>query len=287
LISNVCSVWGRRVIDGKGAADGSTINFDNKNYQGGIEFLTWGDPKGHLLTIRYLKNSRSLDIEYQDNIQKIKIDLIKGEDGSAQVSLDSGENKFDEKKDALFVQYLKVHPQNRDSISKNPNPAIKGFSFYEITDESISTTKIETTEKSVGAGFVVMKASEKDADLNALLDMIGEREEMGNVNKLSKPKQIYEALLNFATTKPDAFMSLVNVWKKRFSDSVEWAKSHNAIDLTKDGFIALAVNNKNEVVFTNVPAKGEAMIDWVLSNITTSGVYLNSKAFVTLAEKIK
>ena len=287
LLANVCSVWGRRVIDGKSTIDGNPINFDTKGYSGEIEFLKYGDPQGHLITIRYLKKSRSLDVEYQDNILKLKIDTEKGADGSAQVELDAGENRYDVKKDALFVQYLKVHPQNRDSVSKNPEPEIKGYTFFEVSDDNVQTASIDQAEKSLDAGFIVKEASKKSSDLKTLLLIMGEREELKEVDSLSKDKQIYDALLKFAISKPNDFQSLLGNYKKSFSDAVEWAKSHNALDLTKDGHVALIVENKKELLFTDIPAKGNNMVDWIMSNCVDSEVYKKVNNFITLTQKLK
>jgi hypothetical protein len=290
LLANVCSVWGRRVIEGKDfVMEGNfkkPIQFNTNGYSGEIEFLKYGDPNGHSLTIRYLKNSRSLDVEYQDNVQKIRIDLEKGADGSAQISLDAGTNKYDDKKDKLFIQYLQVHPQNRDSVSKNQNPEIKGFTFYEITEDNINTRSIENKEASLDAGFMVKAVSNKPSDLRALLQIIGKREELEGIDLLSKDKQIYEGLLNFAISKPNDFTSLVNHHKKRLSDSFEKAKSFNALDLTKDGHIALIVNNAKNVIWSEIKGKGIKMIDEVSDNYLDAENYKKTISFIELVEKL-
>lgn len=290
LLANVCSVWGRRVIDGRPLlnTEGAKIpiEFNTVGYAGEVEFLKYGDPKGHSITVRYLKRSRSLDVEYQDNVQKIKIDMEKGADGSAQIDLDAGENKYDDKKDALFIQYLKVHPQNRDSVSKNPNPEIKGYSFYEVTDENINTQSIERKEASLNAGFIVKSVSNKSEDLKALLKIIGKREELEGLDHLSKPKQIYEGLLNFAISKPNDFSSLLNNYKKKISDSFSKAKSYNVLDLTKDGHIAIVVNNKPHLIWSDLKGKGEKMIDIVFEDYLDSENYKKTTSFIELVEKL-
>ncbi len=285
FVQNVCSVWGRRVINGE--ANETPIEFNNPKYTGEIEFLKWGDPKGHSITIRYLKKSRSLDVEYQDNVQKITIDKEKGADGSAQIELNAGENKFDLKKDALFVKYLQVHSQNRDSNSKNPDPEIKGYSFYEVTDENVNTKSIQSKEDTLDAGYIVKKVSNKPADLKALLAIIGEREELNGVDFLSKDKQIYDALLDYAMTKPNDFMSLINDHKKTISDTFEKAKTYNALDLTKDGDIALIIENKKELLFTGLKGKGNNMLTVVLEDCFDSETHKKIESLISLVEKLK
>jgi hypothetical protein len=293
LVANVCSVWGRRVINGDVLRDEQgnelAVEFNTPKYSGEIEFLKYGDPRGYLITIRYLKRSRSLDVEYQDGIQKIKIDYEKGDDGSAQIALESGENKFDYKSDALFIQYLKVHPQNRESISKNPEPAIKGFSFYEVRDEDVNTKTIERGESILDAGYIVKGISNKPDDLFALLaivNMVGKREDV-EADTLSKPKQVYEALLKFAMNKPTDFISLVETWKRKISDAFEKAKSFKALDLTKNGHIALIIENKPLLIWSGLKSKNEGMVDEVLEKYSDSDNFKKLNIFIDSVEKLK
>lgn len=285
---NQTSVWGRRVIDGKAEKDGKAVELNTPGYNGEIEFLEHGNAKGYEITIRFLRKSRSLDMEYQDNIQKIKVDTIKGEDGSAMLMFDAGENKFDEKKDALFIQYLQVHGQNRDSKSKNPSPAIPGFTFYERTEDNVNTASIDKMEKAFDAGFIVKEASKNASDLKVLLEIMGDgRPELEGIDSMSKDKQIYEALLKFALNNPSDFQSLIDNWKKKLSDSIEYAKSFKALDLTKDGHIALIVDNKPQLMFSDVKGKGDKMIDWVFDNCLTSEIYKKAQGFISVTEKLK
>jgi hypothetical protein len=289
MMVNPTSVWGRRVIDGKATVgeSKSKVELYTPGYTGEVEFLEYGHKDGYIITIRYLKQSRSLDMEYQDNIQKLKVDLVKGEDGSGLMILDAGENKFDEKKDALLVQYFRVHGQNRDSVSKNPNPAVLGFTFYEVTDDNVKTASIEKMETSFDAGYIVKTASKSEADLKVLLEIVGEREELIGIDNLSKSKQIYEGLLKFAMSNPSDFMSLIDNWKKKFSDAVSKARSYKALDLTKDGHIALLIEEKPNLMFSDIKAKGDKMIDWVMENYTNADVFKKAQGFITLTEKLK
>lgn len=291
MLANVCSVWGRRVVDGKEFVvengNKKTIEFNTNSYTGEIEFLDYGDPKGYAITIRYLKQSRSLDVEYQDNVQKIKIDLSKGADGSAQLELESGQNKFDSKKDALLIKYLQVHPQNRDSKSKNPNPEIKGFGFYEITEDNVNTRSIKSIEDSVDAVLIVKNISNNPADLKVILKLIGNRSELDGIDELSKDKQIYEGLLKFANSNSSDFTSLLNEWKRKISEAFEKAKGFKALDLTKDGHISVEINGKTHLVWSEIKAKGDGMIDWVMANYLNSENYKQTTTFIDLVEKLK
>lgn len=287
---NPTEAWGRRVVNGKPVTDTNgkevLLEHTDARYKGEIEFLPWGDPRGMLLVSRWLRKSSSLDQEYQDNVQKIKIDKEKGEDGSAQLELYSGENKFDPKTDALLIQHLKVHSGNRDSVSKNPDPKIKGYSFYEVTEDNVKTNSIEHKEKGLDAGIIVKTAAKNSADLRTLLKILGKREDI-TVDDLSKDKQIYDELLTLALSKPNDLISLVDNWKREISDAFELAKSFKALDLTKDGHIALIIDNKAELMYSDVKGKGEAMIMWVMENSLDSEVYKTTQNFISKTQKLK
>lgn len=295
MMINQTAVWGRRVIDGKAEKDGKAVELNTVGYNGELEFLPYGDPKGYLITTRFLKQSRSLDVDYQNQIQKLKVDWEKGSnDQSAKLTFEAamlifnaGENKYDDKKDSLLIQHLKTHGQNRDSVYKNPAPEIMGFTFYEVTDDNVKTASIDKNEKSINVGVIVMEASNNPNDLQVLLEMVGVRPELEGIDKLSKPKQVYDALLRFAVSNPNDFKSLIDNWKKKFSDAVEKSKSYKALDLTKDGHIALIVDNKPNLIFSDAEGKGDKMIDWVLANCFKSEIYKKATGFISITEKLK
>lgn len=291
FINNACYVWGRRLVDGKplksSSGDEIQIDFNTPNYKGELEFLPYNDPKGYSIGIRYLKRSRSLDIEYQEQVLKIKVDVEKGDDEAISIPLEAGQNKFDIKKDALFIQYLKVHPQNRDSKSKNPDPKIKGYQFFEVTEDNVNTNSIKYTEASLDAGFIVKSVSNKPADLKVLLKLIGKRDELEGIDNLSKDKQIYDALLRFAVNAPNDFNSIINDWKKTISEAFEKAKAFKALDLTKDGHISIEVGGKTNLVWSDLKGKGDNMIDWIMANYLDSENYKQTISFIEFTEKLK
>lgn len=284
LIINRARVWGRRVIDGKAKSDGTQIEFNTVGYKGEIEFLEWGAKEGYALDIRYLTQSRSLDYEYQTNVQKI---IINPEQEGAHIKLNAGQNKYDLKKDELLVTFLKVYPQNRDSKSKNPDPAIKGHQYYEVTDEHVDKKSIEKIESSVGASKFVMDLSNKPEQLRNLFKVLGEREEFGATDLLSGDQEIYKTLLEYADLCAEDFFYLISEYKRGIEEDFKKADSYKALDLTKDGHVAIEVNNKKHLILSDIKAKGQGMVDWMIENYYQEEVFKATQIFKELVSKLK
>jgi hypothetical protein len=292
-IINRARVWCRRVMpDGKLPAD-TSIEANDPKYKGTLEFLDWQDNKtgAQAIEIRFLTMSSSLDYDYQRTVQKIE---TKVEDGTDFLYFNPGENKYDPKTEALYIQFLKVHPQNRDSKSKNPDPKIKGYSFYEVNDDNSDRTSIHTKEISLDAGILVRGLSSKNNQLRNLFDIlkqqitnINELPVFSNISHLSTETDIYRALLMYTETEPDQLLLHVDRYKKELLEKFEWAKSHDALDITKDGFIALLIDGKPNILWKEVPEKGKKMLDWVIDNFVEEEVYIQSRNFKKLCEKLK
>ena len=296
LILNSYIAWGRRIRNDERdtktgkvkneAFDRSPIEITDSKYQGDIEFLEYGDVKGQSIHCRYLTQSRSLDYEYQTNVQKVRVDP-EGKDGTSFIELRTGENKYDYKKQGLLITYLKNHPQNRDAKSKNPDPIVKGHVFWEMTDEMVDKTSIDKMEAALDAGYFIKNLSNDTQGIRNLFEIVGQREEFGETNNLSNDSEIYKVLLKFAQEKPNEFNSLVDVFKHNFSDAIEIAKSFNALDLTKDGVIGFLLEGKKVIAFEGIEGKGNAMVEYVFNNYATEKVYPKIKAFITMTNKLK
>lgn len=284
LVLNQCRVWGRRVINGKPKPDGTEIEFNTVGYKGELEFLPWGASGGYAIEIRYLPQSRSLDFEYQQNVQKI---VINPEQEGAHIILNAGQNKFDYKKDELKIAFLKVHPQFRDSKSKNPDPVIKGYVYYELTDEHVDNKVVEHIETSLEAGKLVKELSSKPEQIKNLFKIMGKREEFGSTDLLSSPGQIYKTLLEYASGHAVDFFYLIGEYKREVEDAFRKAQSYNALDLTKDGHIALEVNGKKNLIISDIKAKGEGMIAWMLDHYYEEEVFMATQSFIELVSKLK
>lgn len=284
LIINRARVWGRRYFVKDGKTVNENVEFNTVGYKGEIEFMDWGKEGGYALDIRYLPQSRSLDYEYQANVQKI---VVNPEQDGAHIILKAGENKYDSTKDQLLVQFLKVYPQNRDSKSKNPDPNIKGHVYYEVTDEHVDQSSIKRIESSLVATKIVNDLSTKPDQLRNLFKALGQREEFGNTTLLSGDLQIYRVLLEYTNAKPGDFFYWINQYKSGVEDAFKKAESYKALDLTKDGHIALEVNGKKQLIISDLKAKGKGMVDWMLENYFEEEVFKATQIFKELVSKLK
>lgn len=282
-IINRCRVWARRVLpDGKLPKQGDSerpLEVNDPLYRGNLEFLTWGENKvgAQAIEIRYLSSSSSLDYDYQRNIQKIETRV---EDGTDMLILTPGQNKFDTEKQALLIQMFKVHAQNRDSKSKNPDPQLKGFTYYEITNDNVDKASIARDEAAIDAGVFIKGLSTSESMQKNLLEIfLGYGVDFGEINLLSTETDIYRALLAMAKTSPDEMWKNIDRYKRELLDLFEKAISFEVLDLTKDGFIAMTVKGKPQIIWKDADGKGKKMIDWVLDNFLEPSVYDQTKQF--------
>ncbi|MCB0472289.1 MAG: hypothetical protein KDC56_04420 [Flavobacteriaceae bacterium] len=288
---NRARVWARRVKpDGLLPTENGverSLEVTDKEYKGDLEFLDWGDNKvgAQALEIRFLDQSSSLDYDYQRTVQRIE---TKVEDGSDYILLNPGENKFDQEKEKRKVQFLRVHPGNFNSKSKNPNPQIKGFVYKEVTVKDENVAYVAHKESSLEAGLFVKGLATDDKKIANLFEIFeGYGLTFGDVNYLSSPTDKYKALLNATEVDPEGFFKLVSRYKKELYDKFQYADSFRALDLSKEGNIGLSVNGKVNLVFQNVPEKGKKMIDWVTENFADPVVFEKIKHFNSLCEKLK
>jgi hypothetical protein len=294
---NRTRVWARRVLpNGKPKIENGSeviLEVTDKDYKGTLEFLTYGDAKtgAQMIDTRWLPQSLSLDVQYQDNVQKIVTKDGEGKDENAFLQLTAGRNQYDYKTDALLITHLQVHGQNRDSKSKNPNPAIKGYTFYEINDTSDDNVYIKQEESKLETGRLVMDLSQKPGALRNLLEVLLENgvnfEELGiaAVTPLSGDNEIYKTLLEYVKQKAGDFAFFIEKYKKEISDLLEKAKSYQALDLTKKGFVAVLIDNKSQIIYENTEWKGD-MIDWVMLNFLSPEVFEKTKHLKVVLSKL-
>lgn len=284
LILNRARVWGRRVINGKPKADQTDIEFNTVGYKGEVEFLPWGKEGGYAIDIRYLPQSRSLDYEYQQNVQKIQVNP---EQEGAHVRLNAGQNKFDPSKQDILVKFLGVHPQNRDSKSKNPDPVIKGYQYYEVTDEHVDKKAVEKIETAIQAGNMIKELSGKPNQVRNLFKVMGKREEFGSTDLLSGDAQIYRTMLEYASGNSEDFFYLIGEYKREVEDAFKKADSYQALDLTKEGHVVMDVSGKKTIILSEVPGKGQGMVDWMIQHYYEEEVFMATQTLKELVSKLK
>lgn len=284
MIINRCRVWCRRVMnDGKlpkdDAGNEMALEFRDVRYKGKLEFLDWGNDKtgAQAIEIRYLSQSTSLDVDYQDFVQNIKLDY-EGKDGHTTLEFRSGRNEFDFKKDALLIQMLQVHSQNMNSKSKNPNPAIKGYVFKEVSEDMSDSSLIKHFESELDAGNFVKGISENPQSLRNLFEiLLGYGVGFGEITLLSNDIDIYKSLVAYTKAASIDFNSNIERYKKELNDLFLKAEAFKAFDLTKTGTIAILVDNKSEILYEKAEGKERAMLNWVLENFLVPDVFEKSK----------
>lgn len=286
---NRARVWARRVLpDGKPhKVDGSEapLEVTDPKYKGRLEFLPWGSSVtgAQAIEIRYLTTSTSLDYEYQRAVQKIETRV---EDGTDFFDLQNGENKFDYNTQALFIQFLQVHPGNRDSVSKNPDPQIKGYTYHEIKEDTGDQSSTRRKESGLTAGIIVYQLSAKDDGVRNLFSVIlSHGVDFGTVNNLSLDKDIYNAMLDYSAAYPEELKKYISEYKETVRDLFEKGKSYDKLDLTKNGYIAWT--DPKQILWEGLSGKGKEMIEEVVEECFTKNNFEKIKVLKTLCEQLK
>lgn len=259
-IPNYAQAWGVRVYD-DGAVPENPMDVKDVKYHGKINFLSFGDPKGTLIEVRWLKNYNTIDMQYQNLVLNAKVD--ENDPSSADaffIVLQSGENDFDSIKDAMKIQMLKVTSYNRNSPCRQPD-ALHDL-FYEKNEE----TNIKVESKSLNAkGDALRIVTDASSD-----NTFGKLKNLFNIVRVLSPEEpkeahLYVFLQHLADKLPVEFLAQIDEYKKYVSNIFEKLKSYKSIDWTKDGML-VAGDDKKEVICEGIPAKGENMLLWLLTN---------------------
>jgi len=256
---NMTEAWGVRLDkDGKVPTTPIAVT-DTLNYTGKIKWLKWGEQGGCAIMARWLSGYNTLDYQYQKLVLKAD-DKLKDSFEEAFISLRTGLNEFDETNDALKIEHLKIHNINRDSSSKNPEFVYS--MYFEKSDEEVAEKSSKTIDSKFDAIGIVKEAA-KDNSLHSLKNL------KTAVSKLISTdvtdENIYQTLLNLADTKPEDFLGHIQEHKKFISNIFVKAEAYKLLDLTKNGMIAAGKDSK-ELIGQNIPAKGNAMLDWLLAH---------------------
>lgn len=256
---NMTEAWGIRLNKNGEIPETPIAVTDTLNYTGKIKWLEWGKEGGCAITARWLRGYNTLDYQYQKLVLKAD-DKLKDSFEEAFMVLKTGLNEFDETTDALMVEHLKIHNVNKNSVSKNPE---FGFTmFLEKNEQEIE----EKTSKAIDSKFDAIgfvKEAAKDNSLSSLrnLKKAVERLIKGEVTD----ENLYSTLLSLADAQPENFLAHVEEHKKFISNIFVKAEAYKLLDLTKNGMIAAGSDSK-QLIGQNIPAKGNAMLDWLLAH---------------------
>lgn len=279
VFANRSISWGRRLVKGKPAEDDRRVQPTDKDYTGQIEWMEHGAEGGYPITVRYKQACSTLDYDYQItqlNMLKFQEDI---EDNYLQMPF--GENNIFYDSEAVKAEFFKIHHENDDSVSKNPN-AVGGM-WHEI--KLFDTTKQEV--KKIDTWFEsasLIKSCETHEKLNVLKGILGKKVQIKE--DADDQNSLYENLQLYAKEKPDDFMGSINTYKRKVSDLISRCQSYNAFDLTKNGVIRVG-QTKMEDLLTEVPEKGEAMLDWMFQNCLQPVVFAAIDKLIHISQKFK
>jgi hypothetical protein len=253
--------WGVRLINGK--IPSTPVDVKDANYKGEINFLPWGDEKGMLIMTRYIRGYNTLDYLYQNLVLNADSNMSEDDASSADayfLLLESGENEFDWNREPFLALFVKNTAYNANSVSKNPQHL--SSMIYEKNAEAERKVMTKTMDEKVDAMIIVKGASSGTsyAKLRNLFYIVGDL-----VGSDIQDELLYEVLLNLSDSKPVEFMDKMTSYKRNVSAIFSKATSYQVLDTTKDGVI-VAGRDKKTIIAEEVPAKGEAMIQWIFEN---------------------
>lgn len=264
-LPNRTEAWGVRLIDGK--IPKAPVSVLDPAYRGEVKWLEWGDSQGYMIIARYLSGYQSLDQHYQDERMGAARKIQEENESSIEaffLFIENGENHFKlPENDPLLIQMYRIHYLNASSKSKHP--MADSPRFAEIEEKEEQESKDELLDAKGKAFRLVMSAADDNGSMlrNLYYTVKGEGEES------VKEGKEFSYLQRMADTDPDRLVNAYNKAKVNASNLFEKMKSFEVLDLTVDGTIAAKNGNKKEVVATDLPAKGEGMLTWVIENFLT------------------
>lgn len=283
-IPNGTQAWGVR-LDKHGKVPETPLRVDDDNYRGEIKWLKWADKKGTMIRARYIPGYQTIDKDYQDTRLGVKIveGFLEGGEPISLILFSHGYNTYDEDTDKGLVEMLKIHHHNKRSVSCNPEST--GEMFDEVTEADTvdHTTKlIETKGECL---LLVSSAANKPESVRNLFEIVKDINKAEKVNR-DDASELYTWLQIYADQEPQEFSNKINKYKTNVSSILEKAKSFQLLDLTKDGFVAAGDKSK-EIILSDVPAKGDKMLDWAFEHCLEPEVYEGITKLQQITDKIK
>lgn len=269
--------WGRRLLKGK--VPDRRIQATDVDYAGEIEWMKWGAEGGYPIIARLKHGCSTLDYDYQ--ITQLQLPKFKEDDEDCYLQLPYGENSIFYDTEEVKAEFLRIHHENQDSISKSPNA--EGGLYKEV--KVFDTTKQEVKEMDAMFESVkIIKEANSFAKLKVLQSIVSSKRVIKH--DISDEGSLYDLLILYAKESPDEFIGCVETYKQKVSEIFSKAESYNALDLTKDGDLVV-LQPKKELLFSDIPAKGKNMIDWMFKNCLTPEVHEAINKLIHLSAKFK
>lgn len=272
LIPNFSRVWGKRVIDQQTSQTGRSTTVQTQSasvtdpkYRGKIEFMEYGAEGGEMIDIRFLRNSSSLDKQYQDVVQKVK-----ATDEDAFIALQQGMNDFSETTEALLIQMLKVHSLMHESPSRDNTMTDYDMVTYDA--EKRNKSRIEKVNiRNTAEGYVLDAANNKDKTYILAV--------LFNIETQMQDNVIIEKLLDRAGEFPERFVEVINQYQKKIHIMLQDADDADVIDIEPQGAIHMSdLKGGKDILIRNAEGRGVEKIKAVVSNAVTDINIFNALA---------
>jgi hypothetical protein len=280
-VPNFTQIWGRRLVNGNIPKE--EVSAENPLYSGEVEPMKWGARGGTMIPVHWEKGYSTIDWTYQK--LRLKLELNDEHIESSLILLDHGFNEFDEVDDKAFVQMLKVHGMNENSIYKNPNYHSVA-SYKEISQEIEEKEDTIIIDSKFECLLLINEASKNNDSVKVLFNIVSGIE-FKDVNA-DDVTEVFTALKIFADKTPNLFASRVNSYKLNASAVLEKAKIFKLLDTTKDGTIVVS-NSKGEdkQMIDGVEGKGEKMIENLFSNLLDKSSFEFIEKIKIITDKLK
>jgi len=285
IFPNPIMGWGRRLIrnsKGEIITPKESIDVTNREYHGDIDWLKWGDHNGHAIEARYIRNSTSLDYQYQVTRQGLKSKDVDEENN--YLIYPSGLKEFNYDTEELLIQHLKIHQNNESSEYRNPDSAFPVSMFREVKSFNVQDVQVKEIDFRFDAGKLIREANsfEKLKVLKSVL----ERSRSEIVYDETKENDLYETLILYAESSPKQVINTVRDFKADVSKLIELGRAYNAFDCTLNGTIWMT-NPSKELLIEDVDAKGDDMLQWLFDNCLEPRVFNAIEKLNLYSQKFK
>lgn len=275
MFPNRALIWGKRVIEGEEEED-TVVRVEDELYRGQIVPLKWGSKGGYPINVRYLVGYPTIDLIYQDKVLNAS-DRIDENDAQSldafNISLDSGEQIFNEEKDPYLVLMLKVNHYNADSIYVNPDSKPANSAYYEVKYEEEKESQVAKNFDYKFEVFDIVYEARQDTSLTKARNLHSIVSDLSGSLDEVKDADLGKVLMTLAEEKPKEFLAKVNEYKRAVSDDFEKASAFKALDFSKDGVIVFKYKNEYAVIVEGIEGKKHQMVEGLIKN------FMDAKSF--------
>jgi hypothetical protein len=264
VLPNYSRVWGRRIASGS-RGDSKSMQVTDRAYTGEIEFLVWGDPKGEAIEIRYLRQSQSLDKQFQEQIQKLK-PADNGDD--AFINLQQGLNNFSEREEKMKALMLKHHTLNYSNPSRDPSN--NDYDFVEYDSKSRNKSRVEKLSiKNEVNNFVL---SLRDDNGNPDSSKVRILAAIFNLDSQLDDGVLLEKILDKGEDMPVEFLKTITDYKHKVDILLEDAVDMKVIEFKKNSVMVIE-DEKTTTLLRDIEGADEKdqriwLVQQVLANVT-------------------